>query len=462
MAGRTNTSIAMGVTITLLGVATLALFVSSIVFFAQAKKLENENKKLTTDIQDFVRTGERNDDQLRAMVEQARGANQSLVGYLAASLQSTMQRVTGQRRDSFAALEEKLKTIPGADNAPLMNVLIDRNAALTDTQQKLQEADAARQAALADKKAEMDRVQKIMAAHQATIDALNAEVGQYRGELSEFRGGLDNVKTELAAQVQRVTDEAKGRENQLQSRIAELQQRNLILEDQLARLRGEKRGVELRPTAEETLADGQIIGLDPSRQQVYLNLGRNRNMVLGMTFAVYGDAAQIRKDEDGNYVPGKATIEVINVGAESSTARIISETRGNPIVRNDVIANAVYDPNKTYKFVVFGNFDTNRDGNATPAEREDVRTMIEAWGGKVVDDMQGDVDFLVLGSEPVLPPRPGVDVPIEVVQAYIRQEKDVNTYRDLQKTAIATSVPVLNENRLYTLIGKTPAPARRN
>ena len=35
------------------------------------------------------------------------------------------------------------------------------------------------------------------------------------------------------------------------------------------------------------------------------------------------------------------------------------------MVSGDVIANAVYDPKKSYRFVVFGAFDTDGDGVAT-------------------------------------------------------------------------------------------------
>ena len=66
----------------------------------------------------------------------------------------------------------------------------------------------------------------------------------------------------------------------------------------------------------------------------------------------------------------------------------------------------------------------------------------------------------MLGSKPVLPPKPTPDQPIEVMQEYIRQDKVVQRYDALYKQAISSSVPILNENRLYTLIGKVPAGAK--
>jgi redox-sensitive bicupin YhaK (pirin superfamily) len=119
-----------------------------------------------------------------------------------------------------------------------------------------------------------------------------------------------------------------------------------------------------------------------------------------------------------------------------------------------VIANALYDPRKVYTFLVYGNFDVNGDGRATAAEADQIRALIEGWGGKVVSDLSGNVDFLVLGQRPQVPPKPGAGQPIAVVQEFIRLDQAAQRYDTLFQQASATSIPVLNENRLYTLIGK--------
>jgi hypothetical protein len=124
------------------------------------------------------------------------------------------------------------------------------------------------------------------------------------------------------------------------------------------------------------------------------------------------------------------------------------------VVRGVVIANAIYDPNKVYTFLVFGNFDPNGVGMATPAGTEDLKALIVSWGGKVTDELAGSVDFLVLGQRPQLPPKPGPDSPEAVVKEYFRLSALNEQYKILQDQAVATSVPILNENRLYTLIGR--------
>jgi hypothetical protein len=66
-----------------------------------------------------------------------------------------------------------------------------------------------------------------------------------------------------------------------------------------------------------------------------------------------------------------------------------------------------------------------------------------------------------MGGRPVLPPRPGADAPLEVALEFTRRFRDVERYDNLLREATATGIPVLNENRLYTLTGKTPRPVRR-
>ena len=68
--------------------------------------------------------------------------------------------------------------------------------------------------------------------------------------------------------------------------------------------------------------------------------------------------------------------------------------------------------------------------------------------------LSGEVDFLVLGSRPVVPPQPSADAPVAVVQEFIRLRNIAREYDKLFEQAAATSIPVLNENRLRTLIGR--------
>ena len=82
--------------------------------------------------------------------------------------------------------------------------------------------------------------------------------------------------------------------------------------------------------------------------------------------------------------------------------------------------------------------------------------LIERWGGEVIDDITGDLDFLVLGERPDAPLQPAPNAPRVVYDEYLRLKNRVDRYEELFEAASASSIPVLNQNRLRTLIGELP------
>ncbi|MBI1189166.1 MAG: hypothetical protein GC200_00570 [Tepidisphaera sp.] len=462
MAGRNSTSFGIGATITVLAIGFVGFFIGFAIFFGKYSDSQRTLRQAQTEQAEVIKADERNRDDVRALIEQGKKAgNKSLVGFLLDAQQAMMQRVTGAGKDTPADLADKLKNIPGSDSASLIAIVNADQAKIGSLQQQLGQAEAARASAVEDQKAEVARVNDIQSKHQATIDALNKEIDGLKGEIAGYRKGTDDYKAKVDAQLDGVRQTAAETEKRLKDQLDKLTEAKLIVENQLAVLRGQKNQGIVQAGDEAALVDGEVLGINGTDGQIYISIGKKDNVVLGMTFAVYSSAAAMRPDAQGNTPAPKATLEVVNISESTSACRITSEVRGNPVVKGDVIANAVYDPHKVYRFVIFGNFDANRDGLATPLERNDIRALIEQWGGKVDDELGGDTDFLVLGQRPILPPRPDASAPLEVVQEFIRRQKDLERYDDLYKKARDTSVPILNENRLYTLIGKTPSRVAR-
>lgn len=459
MASRSSTSLATAGTITTLSILALAAIVAFFVFFGKFRQTQRELANERATANDFVRADERNRDDIRALKEQAKG--KSLVGYLAESYGEVMARTTGSKLETMTAFKEKLGAIPGAEAAPLLQVIRDRDSQINQLKDAVAKAEADRQRATQDLQAEVERVKGIEERSNATIAALNADVGKYKAEVESYREGVSKAKEQMDARVGRLSKDLNDTQKSADDRIGKLQEENLVLQNQLSVLRGDKKTASFKAGDEYALVDGSIVSVDAASRQAIISLGAQQHVPLGITFSVYSDATALRPDEDGNYPRGKAGLEVINVGEGSATCRIVWESRGNPVVSGDVIANPVYDPKKVYKFLVFGNFDINSDGIATPAERDELSALIQSWGGKVVDDLGGDVDFLVLGERPVLPPKPAPDTPIEVMQEFIRQDRIVQRYDRLYQQAQTTSLPILNENRLFTLLGQERNPVRR-
>ena len=191
-------------------------------------------------------------------------------------------------------------------------------------------------------------------------------------------------------------------------------------------------------------------------RQVFVDLGRNQRIVPGMTFEVYQDASAIRPDpRTGDYVRGKASIEIIKVGTDTSTGRITRELTGRPVVKDDVIANAVFNPDYRFKFLVHGLFDVNGDGRPNEEETDYVRRRIIEWGGEVVegDQLTGDLDFLVLGAQPPMPAPLPPDAGDDQFRRFLKQRESREQYDRLFEQSTKAQIPVLNWNRFEMLTG---------
>lgn len=454
MASRSSGGSGLVITVAILGVASLALFITTIVFLSKYQAANRNLTQITTETEDFVRPDERQSDKVGRIKDLAKKDHKSVVGYLAESLQGTMQRVSGAPTDTAADLAGKIEK-EGVTGTALLSALADRKNEIAALNDRVTKADAARTTAMGDMQNEVERSKKLQESHNKTVQAMNADIDKYKAEVETYREATNKAKEFMDLQVQKAQDVLASTTSTFNEKVHKLEDTNLALQDQLSKLRSQHAGTTLKPTGEQSLVDGEIIAINQATGNVTIGRGRDAKVILGMPFAVYSDATAIKIDpRTGNYPAPKAMLEVINVGESSSTCRITSEVKGNPIVRGDVIANAVYDPNKVYTFLVYGNFDPTGGGVANPQGAADIKAMINSWGGKTVDDLSGNVDFLILGERPVLPPPPGVKDPQPIVDNYMRLNDIAQRYDKLFEQASATSIPVLNQNRFYTLIGR--------
>lgn len=455
MAARTSTGLGVGIAVTILGIATLGLFVTTIIMWSQAnaqRKRADEQEQRTAE---FIREDERGQDRVVKLKSDARAAHKSLVGYLIDMQGDIMQRVTGSKTDTLADLKSTSKFGADAETQTVLGMFKSAQNEINALKGQLAQAQADAERARQDQVNEAARVKTIDDSMKATLAANAAELGKYKDEVDQLRESIDGYKKKSDERVQKISDDASAKEASLQSDIERMQREAVLDKGLIQRLQGELKGKRYEGKGEYALVDAQVIGLNTVDNAAIINIGRNDKLRVGMTFAVYSDAAAIRPDDKtGVYPPGKASVEVVNMDDASATVRIISEKKGNPIVKGDVLANAIYDPHKVYKFVIFGNFDANRDGRATMQEADDWRATITGWGGKVLDGLSGDVDYLILGERPPIPPEPSATAPVEVVEEWIRVKQASQHYDELFKKATETSIPVLNENRLRTLIGE--------
>ncbi len=451
---RTGIGIGLGTTVGVLGTLALGFMVLSGVLYGQAQNARRELSEANAATKTFIAESERNSEPARALVAEA-GKGKSLFGYLQEQQRLLSEKVAGSQGKSTKDL---LVTVDGAlkdtNQASLLGLLNDRTAQLEQARRSVADADAARQAALQDLQGQAALTKKQKDDFDAATKTLSESVGGYKGELDRFGADVNKAKAEMAASIERIKREAEDREAELNNRLAKTNEELAVARGIISRFQKDRAKDQLRPTDEFALVDGEVIALDVGGAgTATINRGRRHKIVLGMTFEVYSSPSALRPNATGEYPVGKATVEVINIEQDSSLCRVIRTQRGNPMVRGDVIANPVYDPNKTYTFVILGNFDFNNDGTATAAEQSDIRALIENWGGRVTDTLAGDVDFLVLGSRPIVPPAPPADAPAALLEGYIRAQRIRQDYDRLIEQAAATSIPILNQNRLFTLTG---------
>jgi hypothetical protein len=131
---------------------------------------------------------------------------------------------------------------------------------------------------------------------------------------------------------------------------------------------------------------------------------------------------------------------------------IVRKTYGTAITQGDLIVNLVYDRYQKYKFVVYGNFDIDQNGVATPQDAEIIKRLVTRWGGEVVEQINANTDFVVLGTEPVIPDRPVED---DALARAIYEEalRASDEFDEMSRRAREYRLPILNQNRFLYLTG---------
>ena len=302
-------------------------------------------------------------------------------------------------------------------------------AARNDTIKKMETQYTAQQQADAGKIGELQR--------QVTA-AVKAKEDQMKDAVAEARKQVDDRDKRIMLQAQEISDQQK-ETTKLKTIIA-------ILKQQIRDLK--------RPTeAGDPLAkaDGKIAKVLPEQGLCYINLGRKDGVQRGLPFAVYPARAVIT--EKG---AAKARIIVVSVHENTSECRIVLGRREDPVTEGDLIANLAFDTTRVYKFVVEGGFDLYGRGRPDPLGNSRIKQMIQQWGAKIVDTVTVDTDFVVMGAEPVTPPKPAADAPAQEWEVYRQEMKKYQHFRDVREAAGRLHVQILNTTRFLAYSGVVP------
>ena len=458
MAARSTAGTGVVVSLVVFVLCAVFLLILSIVFYTGQTKAAQSDVDAQAALARFVTREQQNRDQIKALVAKAEHGP-SVVQQLQLEYQELMGYVSGNPGNTFAALQSELVRfgVPPQGES-VRNVLQTRAQNLRNTQNDLDSLTTK----LTDRGNEISelraRAQQVQQDHLEALDAVRSGIAEYGEAAEEYRREVEEVKNDYFGAIDRLRDEFEGQIAGLENEKDTLYQQVASLKGRVDELQAILSKSRLRAENPAMLVDGHIIDAAGSSDQVFIDRGRQHRMVLGMTFEVYDRDSAIRVNPNTGDLPrGKASLQVIRVADTTSTCKITRTVPGRPVVRNDVIANAVYDPNYVFRFLVHGKFDVDGDGRPSEGDAEYLRSLIIDWGGSVVtgEQLPGDLDFLVLGVAPPLPPPLAANASQFQIDDWVRKRRAHEKYQELFTQAREAQIPVLNSNRFFILIGHT-------
>ncbi len=323
--------------------------------------------------------------------------------------------------------------------------------------EKAKAADAATKQQLNDLQQQFDNATKIAL---ETQENLTAEKDKFQQAVNDIKQKYD----ELAALLQQTTDQqVETLRQQLEQARNDLKTTNETLLRTQAELelaqgmmtRAQEEVAKIMPGPDREVRayqpDGRVILIDDQTQVVHLNIGSDERVYPGLTFGVYNRGQLVPKDGRG-----KAEVEVFDVAKTYSAARIVNPSVQNPILRDDIIANLIWDSDRSNVFVIAGEFDLDNDGRIDSDGPVRIKGLIEKWGGKVVDAVSINTDFLILGQAPQVLQRPTLEeqeIDPRARQRYEDSLAQLNRYSELQAQARTLWIPVFTYERFLYFIG---------
>ena len=403
------------------GVASFIFLLLSIILYSQTGRYQQEQAAAQSELNEVINAGERGSATLAEV--QGREGGGTIVGKLLAEIESLRSQSQG--------LQGEVQTVSSR--------LASAEAAL---QAQTDAAGTAQAGYLEVQKSKAD----LESALRTEVDGLSGKVQAISAENQRLNGLIDQQIAGLGSSSERLFAEKQRQMDELGAQVAALTDENSDLKSTIDALRG--------PVVESpavTLPDAQIVAHNSADQKVFLDIGRSDGLRLGMAFNVF-EADDLVKISDPD-AQGKAIVEIINVEADKSVGRIVSRNGRARVDVGDVVVNVVYDPNRTFSFHVFGQFDLDFDRKPDIRDRERIEAIVDRSGGQLADALSFDTDYLVLGAEPSFPNKPDDELDLVLMREYRVGLENFQAYQDLLGTAQSLGIPVLNQGRFLDLVG---------
>jgi len=463
--------------ITALVIFVVLFLVATVLFFTTNADLQVARKQNTDQqakYKDVIKPTEMADSDYQSLQELLRAPEnrgRSMFDVLKSQREDLSKAITGQANTPAPkAIESAATTIQSTNKTleptgaavpagSLNNAIMVLAASIVERQNQADQLKQQMAQCSEDLKKQTALYQKELDTHRATLETARTETKTAVEDTTKYRAGKDeqvaSLEKTLSDTVEKDRKALEDLNTQLTARTQEIEKLKLDLEKSYGAMARFKVG----GTGEAAIRrpDGIIQQLGKAGV-VYISRGLGSQVSPGMTFEVYDKNEGIPRLQAANeeVLPaGKASIEITRVSPSSSEARIIKQSPGSQVMVGDLIANLVYDPNVKFRFKVFGDFDIDQDGKATPQEADVVKRLIAQWGGIVTDDLNIDTDFLIMGKEPVVPAIPPEQLKDDPIREFEQKkaEEARRAYDDVKNKALELHTPVLNQNRFLYFIG---------
>ncbi len=291
---------------------------------------------------------------------------------------------------SVSAIEQRIEQIKGkytndigsADST--VETILDRLASIADARRT--EADDLR----SQFDTEVAKRGDAETAKDEIRSSMDSQLSKTNSELRDARDAASSQKQQddsRVAGLQDQLDEANAKMREVQTtadaKVADLEQEKTAMTGRVAALSEKAKliGYNEDPYA----VDGSVISVGALTRLVFIDVGSRDLLRPGVRFDVfyYG--------KGGEMLP-KGNIEVREVENDSAVAVIVNQIDDlNPIARGDVIANPLFNKERSKVFALLGNFPVQG--------RSFLETRLRAIGAEVQDDVNANVDFVVLGQK---------------------------------------------------------------
>jgi hypothetical protein len=455
MAIRSGAGTGVIVSLVVFVLTTVFLLVLSIVFYAKNREQIDIVKGAEDSLKLYATPKEQSSDAMQTYVSVSKHENQSVASYLISQIEDRNKILTGNPRATTEEIRAEFHSSLSSGRSIAVTI-VSLKRSLDSRQEEVE----AHLSDLANSRSTIRSLEQQLASQtlsaEEEVQVVKEEWQDVQDESIQLNSKANDYFTNRGNRDDRLRGGYQGRIQQLGEDVDFLRVENARLESTIVELRDKIDSGRMSAVDPSTLVDGTVLEVSTGNE-VFIDRGFEDRIELGMTFEIYDSHSQLREDANGDIPRGKASIEVVKVGKTTSTAKITRSTSSQPIVRDNIIVNAIYDPDYMYSFLVHGEFDADGDGQPESNNRF-IKDQIERWGGKIINDegmLPGDLDFLVLGISPKEPTgRPPKGASEAMMDDYARRKRAFLDYEHLLDQARAAQVPVLTSNRFLVLTGQ--------